>query len=113
MKFIIQKKNGQKLSSIYLNDLGYNNKYIGINNEEADYLGFIQKPNINKLFVFRKNSAITFNSIEEINSIIEDSINDIKKDNRYNEKIKKSLINSTNNLKNNIKEIGENENYFI
>ena len=99
MKYIIQKNNGSKLSSIYLNDLGFTEKYVGINNENADRLGFIKKPAINKLFVFRQNSWMLFDSIEDINEILNHAINDIKKDDRYNEAIKNSLVKSVNNLK--------------
>jgi hypothetical protein len=104
MKYVIQKPNGKKLSSIYLNDLGYTDKYAGINNKDADHFGFIKKPAPNKLFVFRENSCMLFDSMEQINNEIESYINDIKKDDRYNEKIKNSLIKSANNLRKNITE---------
>lgn len=112
MKYIIKKNNGLKLSSIYLNDLGYTQKYKGIDFKDADYFGFIKKPAPNKLFVFRKNSAIMFDSIIDINKTIEDSIKDIKEDNRYCKNIKKSLIKSTQNLKKYIVPVNNIENHF-
>jgi hypothetical protein len=54
MKYVIQKPNGKKLSSIYLNDLGYTDKYAGINNKDADHFGFIKKPAPNKLLYLEK-----------------------------------------------------------
>ena len=99
MKYIIQKNNGKKLSSIYLNDLGFTQKYVGINNDNADFYGFIKKPVPQKIFVFRENSCILFDSISDINNTLESCINDIKKDDRYCKKIKNSLIKSVNNLK--------------
>ena len=85
MSYIVQK--GEKtLSSVYLNDLGYKR------------VDSILKPQINKLFVFRQNSAILFDSVDDFNKSKEYWINEIEQDDRYTSEIKISLIKSVNKL---------------
>ena len=90
------------LSSVYLNNLGYTEKWVGYQDEDADKFGIKKIPAPKKIFVFRENSWLSFNSKEGAIEKIEYWKEDISKDSRYDDKIKKSLIKSAENLKQNI-----------
>jgi hypothetical protein len=92
----------KKLSSVYLNDLGYTDKYVGRDDKDADRFGMKKTPAPRKLFVFRDNSWISFKSKEDAINKIDEWKEDINKDDRYTDEIKKSLIKSAENLKKNI-----------
>lgn len=90
------------LSSVYLNDLGYTEKWVGFDDEDADKFGRKKVPAPRKLFVFRENSWLSFDSKEDAIEKIEYWKYEISKDSRYDDKIKASLVKSAENLKKNI-----------
>ena len=92
----------KKLSSVYLNDLGYTDKYVGRDDKDADRFGMKKIPAPRKLFVFRDNSWLSFKSKEDAMNKIDEWKENIDKDDRYTYEIKKSLIKSAENLKKNI-----------
>ena len=102
--FVIQRGN-KRLSSVYSNELGYRHKWVGYSDKEADDFGNVKVPTPNKIFVFRENSWITFDSKKEAEDKIDRTIEDIKADDRYDDKIKNSLIKSAENLKKKIIEV--------
>ena len=102
--FVIQRGN-KRLSSVYSNELGYRHKWVGYSDKEADDFGKVKVPTPNKIFVFRENSWITFDSKKEAEDKIDRTIEDIKADDRYDDKIKNSLIKSAENLKKKIIEV--------
>lgn len=89
------EKGGKKLSSIYLNDLGYKLKWLG----KGQY---IEKVAFHKIFVFRESSWILFESVAEANKTLDNAIKSISEDERYSDSIKKSLIKSVNGLRKHI-----------
>ena len=94
MSYIIQKPNGKRLSSVYLNDLGYTRDFYGV-----------VKPAFAKLFVFRENSYTLFKDMENYLERKKDWIENIQNDKRYSDVIKASLIKSVNKLDNCLIEI--------
>lgn len=105
MKTFVVQKGAKRLSSIYLNALGYSTTWVG-NIAGADKFGKIKKPAIQKLFVFREKSWLEFGSTEEIVETFESAKQHISDDDRYTDDIKKSLCKSIDNmLEKNIVEI--------
>jgi len=89
----------KRLSSIYPGDLAYTEKYVGINEKDADNFGRIKIAAPQKVFVARLNSWLLFENEQDAINSINHQIEDFKIDERYNEKIKKSLIKYAENLK--------------
>ena len=96
-------KGSKKVDSFYLNALPikfvhYLNKTKKETDLQVDEFGFFQRVVYSEMFPIRLNSCIYFNSLEQAKDYINDAINSISLDERFNDDLKLLLIKYVNSF---------------